>query len=264
MKRILINLLQWGGIAIVIILFLDGVSPYLFLSTVLTQEGVEPSTEQRFMLDNKPPQQELRAFPGAAGFGANALGGRGGRALMVTNLNDSGPGSLRAAIEAEGPRTVIFRVAGTIELKTRIDIANPYITIAGQTAPGGGITLKIDPNYTRSPLRILTHDVILRYIRSRPGPSTAESDILDALTIPSGHDIIVDHCSFSWATDEVVNTWNDVHDITIQWSIISEGLNDSTHPKGPHSKGMLIGSEGAERISVHHNLFAHNRKRNPK
>lgn len=207
--------------------------------------------------------RSIPAFPGAEGFGAYAAGGRGGRVIEVTNLLDGGPGSLRAAIKAEGPRIVIFRVAGTIELLSRIQIENPFITIAGQTAPGGGITIKNHSSNIGSPLEIKTHDVIMRYIRSRPGPSAQPSDTVDALTISAGHDIIIDHCSFSWATDEVVNTWNDVRDITIQWSIIAEGLNKSTHPKGPHSKGMLLGSDGAERISVHHNLFAHNYDRNP-
>lgn len=207
--------------------------------------------------------RSMLAFPDAEGFGAYAAGGRGGRVFEVTNLNDSGPGSLRAAIEAEGPRTVVFRVGGTIELLSRIRIEHPYLTIAGQTAPGGGITLKNHPSNIRSPLEIKTHDVIMRYIRSRPGPSAKPSDTLDALTISGGHDIIIDHCSLSWATDEVVNTWNDIGNVTIQWSIIAEGLNKSTHPKGAHSKGMLLGSEGADRISVHHNLFAHNYDRNP-
>jgi pectate lyase len=205
----------------------------------------------------------IPAFPGAEGFGAYAIGGRGGRVLEVTNLNDSGPGSLRAAVEASGARIVVFRVSGTIELLSRIRIENPFVTIAGQTAPGGGITLKNHPSNIRSTLEIRTHDVVVRHIRSRPGPSAEPSDTVDALTISAGHNIIVDHCSLSWATDEVVNTWNDVHDITIQWSIISEGLHKSTHPKGKHSKGMLLGSNGAQRISVHHNLFAHNYDRNP-
>lgn len=205
----------------------------------------------------------IPAFPGAEGFGAQSIGGRGGRVIEVTNLNDSGPGSLRAAIEAEGPRIVVFRVGGTIELQSRITIDNPYITIAGQTAPGGGIAIKNNPVNIRSSIRIRTHDVILRYLRIRPGPSAELSDTLDALTIPEGYNIIVDHCSLSWATDEVLNVWDDAQDITIQWSIISEGLNESTHTEGPHSKGMLLGNEGSKRISIHHNLFAHNWKRNP-
>lgn len=210
------------------------------------------------------PAPELPAFPGAEGFGASAIGGRGGQVIEVTNLNDSGPGSLRAAIDAEGPRTVVFRTGGTIELQSRLEIVNPYITIAGQTAPGDGITLKNASANRRTPLRIATHDVIIRYIRSRPGPSTEISSSLDALEIVAGYNIIIDHSSFSWAVDENLSTYAEPHDITIQWSIISEGLYDSVHEEGPHSKGMLLGSEGSERISVHHNLFAHNDERNPR
>lgn len=211
-----------------------------------------------------PQSTALPAFPGAEGFGADTVGGRGGRVIAVTNLDDSGPGSLRAAIAEEGPRIVVFRVGGTIELQSRIDIEHPYITIAGQTAPGGGITLKNHPSVIHSPLRILTHDVVIRYIRSRPGPSEEESDVLDALTIADGYNIVIDHSSFSWGSDEVFNIWYDVHNVTIQWSIIAEGLHESTHPEGGHSNGMLIGSEGSGEISIHHNLFAHNRRRNPK
>jgi pectate lyase len=204
----------------------------------------------------------LPAFPGAEGFGAGALGGRGGRVLEVTNLNDSGPGSLRAAVEATGPRIVVFRVAGTIELTTTLQITNPYITIAGQTAPGGGITLKSDPGNTDVLLVVYTHDVIVRYLRVRPGPPAQLSEDSNAITIV-GNDVIIDHCSFSWAIDEVASTWYDTHDITIQWSIIAEALYCSTHAEGCHSMGLMLGSEGSHDISVHHNLLAHNHERNP-
>ena len=183
----------------------------------------------------------------------------------MTNLNDSGPGSLRAAIETEGPRIVVFRTGGTIEVQSSLVITSPFITIAGQTAPGGGITLRNRPSNPDGPMMIKTHDVIVRYIRSRPGASTRKQSDLDAIQAlgKDAHNVIIDHCSFSWATDEVVNTWYDPHDITIQWSIISEGLNCSTHKEGCHSKGMLLGSDGSYNISVHHNLFAHNVERNP-
>ncbi|MEZ4683873.1 MAG: hypothetical protein R2932_57655 [Caldilineaceae bacterium] len=226
------------------------------LTKVATDRATVPSAVAKL--------SAIPAFPGAEGFGSLTVGGRGGRVIEVTNLNDSGPGSLRAAIDAEGPRIVVFRVGGTIELRSRIDIANPFITIAGQTAPGGGITLKNHPSVVHSPLRVMTHDVVIRYLRSRPGPSAELSDVLDALTISAGYNIIIDHSSFSWGTDEVFNIWYDVHDVTVQWSIISEGLHFSTHPEGGHSNGMLIGSDGAGQISIHHNLFAHNRRRNPK
>lgn len=210
------------------------------------------------------PARTAPAFPGAEGFGAKAVGGRGGKIIEVTNLNDRGPGSLRAAVEQSGPRIVVFRVAGTIELDSSLQITSPYITIAGQTAPGGGITLKNSPINVDGPLVIRTHDVILRYIRSRPGPPAVRSENGDAIEIHGGaYNVIVDHCSFSWAIDEVASIWYDAHDITIQWSIISEGLHCSNHLKGCHSMGMIIGSEGANNISIHHNLFAHNHERNP-
>ncbi|MEM7802036.1 MAG: malectin domain-containing carbohydrate-binding protein [Chloroflexota bacterium] len=216
-----------------------------------------------------PGTFDLRAFPGAEGYGAvETAGGRGGRIIYVTNLNDRGDGSLRNCVEANGPRVCIFRVAGNIEINSTLAIRNPYITIAGQTAPGGGITLKNNPNNTKTPLLIATHDVIIRHIRSRPGASREDSANIDAITFGTTnpgqvYNIVIDHSSFSWATDEVVNSWYEAKNVTIQWSIISEGLHCSTHPKGCHSKGMLLGSEGSANMSVHHNLFAHNHDRNP-
>lgn len=206
----------------------------------------------------------LPAFPGAEGFGAFTPGGRGGRVIEVTNLNDSGPGSLRAAIEAEGPRIVVFRTGGTIELANELVIGNPYITIAGQSAPGGGIAIKNSPENDHATLIIETHDVIVRYLRLRPGPSIELSHSVDALQINSGYNIIIDHCSMSWATDEVASAWYASHDISFQWNIISEGLYNSTHEEGPHSMGLILGSQGSGNVSVHHNLFAHNRARNPR
>lgn len=218
-------------------------------------------------------KEALPAFPGAEGFGTTTVGGRGGQVIEVTNLNDSGPGSLRACTEVSGPRTCVFRVAGTIPVKSRIDVWNGYLTIAGQTAPGGGITLKNAPSNKQAPMAILTHDVIIRHLRFRPGPSAEPSSTVDALTIVNEKDeehpdsvvynVVIDHVSFSWAMDEVVNIAKDSRDITIQWSIISEGLYCSNHPEGCFSKGMLVGAAGSKNISVHHNLFAHNEGRNP-
>jgi pectate lyase len=212
--------------------------------------------------------QSLPAFPGAEGFGAGTPGGRGGRVIEVTNLHDDGPGSFRAAAEASGPRIVVFRVGGTIELDSRIEVREPYITIAGQTAPGGGITLRNGPENSKSALRIATHDVVVRYLRSRPGSNPEDGGTLDALSIHDSkagvHDVVVDHVSLSWSTDEVLQVWYDAHDIAVQWSILSEPLECATHPEGCHSMGMLLGSEGSGEISIHHNLFAHNRHRNPR
>jgi Pectate lyase len=175
----------------------------------------------------------IPAFPGAEGFGANTVGGRGGKVIEVSNLNDSGAGSLRAALTASGPRIVVFRTGGSITLLSQIKIIEPYLTVAGQSAQGGGITVRNDPSNIQTPLRILTHDVVIRYIRTRPGPSAALSGDLDAFDIDSGYNIVVDHCSFSWATDEVLTFgWSGSlprpHDVTIQWSIVSEALNHST------------------------------------
>lgn len=217
----------------------------------------------------------MPAFPGAEGFGANAVGGRGGRIIEVSNLDDSGPGSLRAAIEAEGPRIVVFRTGGTIELKSELVLANPFITIAGQTAPGGGITLKTHPANPRSALTIArgAHDVVIRHLRSRPGPHDGfprsksgkadTSEVKDAIQILGARKVVLDHCSASWATDEVVSTFFDSQDITIQWCIIAEALRKSRPDQQLPGKGLLIGSKGAKRISVHHNLLVHNVGRNP-
>ena len=219
--------------------------------------------------------EAVPAFPGAEGFGANAQGGRGGRVIAVTNLNDRGVGSLRACVEDQSPRTCVFRVAGHITVKQRIEIRHPYITIAGQTAPGDGITLRIDPSNDQGPLSVKTHDVIIRYLRFRPGngshpPIAGETNTnIDAITIGNSeaanqvYNVMIDHCSFSWATDENVNIWNDTRDLTMQWNIISEALHCVAGNAECHSKGLLIASKGSKRISIHHNLLAHNVGRNP-
>lgn len=214
----------------------------------------------------------IAAFPGAEGFGSQTPGGRGGKVIEVTNLNDDGPGSLRAAIAAEGPRMIVFRVGGTIELKSPLQVENPFVTIAGQSAPGGGITLKNGPTNLYAPLQVKSHDVVIRHIRSRPGPSAVpppdhEGSNVDAITIADLErevfNVVIDHCSFSWSVDEVVNSWYDARDITVQWCIMAEGLHNPKDRKGSGSKGPLFGGKGSDRISVHHNLIAHNVGRNP-
>ncbi|MDP2898727.1 MAG: pectate lyase [bacterium] len=213
----------------------------------------------------------IPAFPGAEGFGAMTPGGRGGRVISVSNLNDSGPGSLRQALEVEkGPRIVIFRVAGTIELTKNINIGedNSYVTVAGQTAPGDGIQLK---NFTIS-VAYGGHDVVIRYLRMRPGlgglATTQGSQIDGCLLYGPGvhvHHVVIDHCSIQWALDENADVWGWVTDATFQWCIIAEGATTG-HEKGTHSMGMLIGSSQSDKpmtVSVHHCLFAHNAGRNP-
>ena len=149
-------------------------------------------------------------------------------------------------------------------------LTNPYITIAGQTAPGDGILLKTHPDTPRSALTIKSgaHDVVIRHLRIRPGPSTKipvpgdDSHIQDALQILNASRVVIDHCSFSWATDEVVSTFSSAQDVTIQWCIISEALRNKDRG-GVDGKGLLAGGPKAQRISVHHNLLAHNPGRNP-
>jgi pectate lyase len=203
--------------------------------------------------------QEMRltpAFPGAEGWGALTPGGRGGKVLKVTNLNDSGPGSFREAVMSSGPRIVVFEISGTITLKSDFIVREPYLTIAGQTAPGDGICLK------GWPLEIAdTHDIIVRGIRVRPGiGSGLIGSEIDALGISQSNNIIIDHCSFSWSCDEVVNNWHGSSNITIQWCMISEPLNHSVHEKGAHGYGASL---GGYKLSFHHNLMAHAIARNP-
>lgn len=200
----------------------------------------------------------IPAFPGAEGFGAQSAGGRGGRVLFVTNLNDSGSGSLRQAVEIDGPRIVIFHVSGNINLKSAIVIKTPFITIAGQTAPGDGICL------TNHALVIAADQVVVRYIRCRPGDNAkAESD---SLSVSSGRDIIVDHCSASWSVDETLSASSRgrLGNVTVQWCIISESLHDSIHHKGPHGYGSLIRGSYGNGYTYHHNLYAHHHARLPR
>ncbi len=207
--------------------------------------------------------EKQRAFPGAEGFGAYTPGGRGGAVHLVTTRadylpgkEDRVPGSLRAAVEASGPRIVIFRVSGTIELKAHLGITEPFITIAGQTASGGGICLK---GYALSVGK--THDVVVRYVRCRPGDEMKIE--LDALSIGGARNVIIDHCSTSWANDEVLSVSGaGSHNVTVQWCMITESLNQSHHKKGAHGYGSLLRTDGD--VTFHHNLYAHHNGRNPR
>ena len=198
----------------------------------------------------------LPAFPTAQGYGAVSRGGRRGRVIKVTNLDDSGPGSLRAAIEAKGPRNVIFEVGGIIRLKSDLSIRNPFVTIAGQTAPGEGICIR------DATLHLRTHNIILRHFCARLGDELAEDPgTADAVSFLGAAKSIVDHASVSWGIDENIGFNNArTKDITVQWSIISEALTHSLHPKGSHGMGVLVSR--ARNVSIHHNLFAHNDRRN--
>ena len=192
------------------------------------------------------------AFPGAEGYGAMTRGGRGGKVILVTNLNDSGPGSLREAVDTEGPRIVVFTVSGTITLESRLRISHPYITIAGQTAPGDGICIR------RYPIGIYTSEVIIRYIRVRLGDET-DNDA-DAISGRYHKNIILDHVSASWSIDETVSIYH-CENVTIQWCLISESLYNSGHVKGTHGFGGIWGSNHS---TYHHNLLAHHTSRNPR
>jgi hypothetical protein len=206
---------------------------------------------------------QLLAFPGAEGAGKYAKGGRDGGVYIVSTLNNSGVGSLRHAIDTApaAGRMIVFSVGGTINLLTDIQIDSPNITIAGQTAPGG-ITL------ARRALRISdTHDVIVQHIAVRPGdyytggptgPPTGYEP--DSIWVPNSSNVILDHVSASWSTDEVLSVTHGSTNVTVQWSMITEALHNSNHSKGNHGYGGII--HGGE-TTLHHNLYAHNRSRNP-
>ena len=194
------------------------------------------------------------AFPGAEGFGKYAVGGRGGRTLVVTNLNDDGPGSLRWAVEQTGPRMVVFAVSGNIELQSPLRVNNDSITIAGQTAPGDGICLKDQP------LVVNGSHVIIRYLRVRLG----DKFVHDNDAISGGrygqHDVILDHLSCSYSIDECLSIYK-TRNLTVQWCLISHSLAHSRHTKGAHGFGGIWGGYGA---TFHHNLLANHSSRNPR
>ncbi len=232
--------------------------------------------------DTTPPGRRL-AFPTAEGFGAATIGGRGGAVIEVTNLLDrvpnsrgqlvTAPGSLRAALETSGPRIIVFRVSGTIDLnRSEIELSEPFVTIAGQTAPGDGITIK------GGFIMVTAHDVVIRYLRFRPGPGGYASQrpngaSADGLRIGANNGrraekVILDHVSISWGTDELLDITGEAHDITVQHSLVAEGLNCIPAPfwhdeqETCHSKGTFL-TGNATNMTLHHNLFAHTQDRNP-
>ncbi len=209
------------------------------------------------------------------GWAVTTMGGRGGRIVRVTNLDADGPGSFRAAIESRGPRLVVFEVGGVIDLKgASLHIRHPFVTLAGQTAPAPGITL------VRGELNIATHDVIVQHLMVRPGawgrPKRSGGDHDGISTQGGAHHVIVDHCSFSWATDENLSVsgprfdggptpedWRRAtsHNITYSHNLVYEGLGDSVHAKGEHSKGSLI-HDNTSGVLLLANVYASNRERN--
>ena len=238
--------------------------------TVSTEEGtvtviVTENEEVEVVEDNSENQGDqnknygsLKAFPTAEGFGKNATGGRGGYVVAVTNLNDSGPGSLRDALKKTGARTIIFKVGGIIDCNSYLEI--PYksgnVTIAGQTAPGGGITIR------GAELRISASNVILRYVKIRPGSNVSGSNVngirLSSYNNNQIRDIMIDHCSITWATDKVliiggIGGTSSVQNVTVQKSIIGENISTGL--------GFLLWSR-ATNISVFKNLLIHDVERN--
>jgi hypothetical protein len=220
------------------------------------------------------PASSQVAFPGAVGWAAETPGGRGGRIIRVTTLAADGPGSLREALETKGPRTVVFEVGGVIDLgRTTLSLAEPFVTIAGQTAPSPGITI------IRGGLDVRTHDVIIRHIRIRTGadgqPRMSGWEA-DALSTVGAYNVIVDHCTMTWGIDENLSAsgprftgtspedWRRgaSRNITFSYNLLAEGLAQASHPKGEHSKGTLV-HDNATGVLIYRNLYAHNVERNP-
>ncbi len=213
----------------------------------------------------------IPVVPGLSGFGVDTTAGRGGDVYIVTNLDDDGAGSLRACVDATGPRVCVFEVGGVIELTRNLTINNPNLTIAGQTAPNPGITL------IGAGLAIGASDVLVQHISVRPGdrPDGPDPDNRDALLIggsangPTVTGVVVDHCSFSWSIDEIASAWQQWDNITLTNNVFANALHNSLHSKTEengqdpgHGLGLILGpNEG--RIAVSNNLFAHLHARNP-
>jgi hypothetical protein len=204
----------------------------------------------------------------AGEFGMHTVGGLESRVIRVTSLAQEGPGTLRAAIEAQGPRFVVFEVGGVIDLaRKRLRVREPHLTIAGQTAPHPGVTL------IRGSLAIETHDVVIQHLSVRPGDAGQPRKSgwsPDGIGMNAASNVIIDHCSMTWAVDENVSASGPrydgpaatSHDVTIRHCLIAEGLDNSSHEKGPHSKGLLV-HDYCRNIALIANLYAHNVDRNP-
>ena len=203
---------------------------------------------------------QIKAFPGAEGWGAVSVGGRGGKVIKVTNLNASGQGSLAEACATDGPRIVVFEVSGVI--RGDIRITKPHITIAGQTSPGAGITVEgVVSTYNYG-----VHDVIVRNLRvRRQRDISSGGDCIQMGGLgpkrTGTYNIMLDHLSLSWGNDETIDLYH-AHDVTVQWCTVEES-DDKGQPKGPHNFGIISAAEDNGAVSVHHNLWAHHARRVP-
>ncbi len=240
----------------------------LLAAFLLAACGERPGT-----VSAAPAEGSALAFDGALGWAAGTPGGRGGEIVRVTSLASDGPGSLREAVNVKGPRIIVFEVGGVIDLgKETLVIREPFVTIAGHTAPSPGITL------IRGGIDVRGHDIVIRHLRIRPGDVNEARGSgwgEDAISTVSAYNVIVDHCTLTWATDENLSAsgprftgktpddWRmgTSHNITFSNNIIAEGLADSTHPKFEHSKGSLI-HDNVSNILIYGNLYAHNFERN--
>lgn len=236
---------------------------FFFIMTLLLEFLMCHVAAAMVMPGFSPPnmKRESPAIPGAQGFGTATPGGGGGQVYRIKSLAAGGPGSLREALEATGPRIILFEVAGNIFLREMLVIDQPFVTVVGQSAPSPGITLR------GAGIRIQTHDVALQHLRIRigddpAGPSPGSRDGLQVIG-SSAYNIVADHLSISWAIDENISVTRGAHDVTISNCLVSEGLNRSLHPEGAHSMGILVG-EGCHRIAIIRNLLAHNGERNPR
>jgi len=195
------------------------------------------------------------SFPGAEGFGAGATGGRGGQVIKVTTLAATGPGSLQEALSQPGPRMVVFDVSGVIEGDITIDQSD--VTIAGQTAPGGGITIagRLYGAYDSS-----VGNIIIRHVRVRPTYDGSAGEQFDGIQLSRNDNVILDHVSVAWGVDETIDMY-EASDITVQFCTIEEGGTEG-HPEGEHNYGLINGPDG-RRVSILHNLFIHQKNRSP-